>query len=36
MAIQILSNFNYPIGNIVNQELQNAQSARIAIAFLKY
>jgi len=36
MAIQILSNLNYPIGNIVNQELQNAQSARIAIAFLKY
>jgi HKD family nuclease len=36
MSIQILSNLNYPIGNIVNQELQNAQSARIAIAFLKY
>jgi len=36
MAIQILSNLNYPIGNIVNQELQNAQSVRIAIAFLKY
>lgn len=36
MAIQILSNLNYPIGNIINQELQNAQSARIAIAFLKY
>lgn len=36
MSIQILSNINYPIGNIINQELQNAQSARIAIAFLKY
>src|SRR4030066_2321118 len=36
MSIQILSNLNYPIGNIINQELQNAQSARIAIAFLKY
>ena len=30
MSIQILSNLNYPIGNIINQELQNAQSARIA------
>lgn len=36
MSIQILSNINYPIGNIINQELQNAQSARIATAFLKY
>ena len=36
MSIQILSNLNYPVGNIINQELQNAQSARIAIAFLKY
>ena len=36
MSIQILSNLNYPIGNIINQELQNAQSARVAIAFLKY
>lgn len=36
MSIQILSNLNYPIGNIINQELQNAQSARIAVAFLKY
>jgi len=36
MSIQILSNINYPIGNIINQELQNAQSTRIAIAFLKY
>jgi len=35
MSIQILSNLNYPIGNIINQELQNAKSARIAIAFLK-
>ena len=36
MAIQILSNLNYPIGNIINQELQNANSTRIAVAFLKY
>ena len=36
MSIQILSNPNYPVGNIINQELQNAQTVRIAIAFLKY
>lgn len=36
MAIQILSNLNYPIGNIIGQELQNANSAKIAVAFLKY
>ncbi len=36
MAIQILSNLNYPIGNIINQELQNANSTKIAVAFLKY
>jgi len=36
MAIQILSNLNYPIGNIINQELQNANSAKMAVAFLKY
>jgi len=36
MAIQILSNLNYPIGNIINQELQNANSVKIAVAFLKY
>ena len=36
MAIQLLSNLNYPIGNIINQELQNANSAKIAVAFLKY
>ena len=36
MAIQILSNLNYPIGNIINQELQNAQVVRMAVAFLKY
>ncbi len=34
--MQILSNLNYPVGNIINQELQNADSARIAVAFLKY
>jgi len=36
MAVQILSNLNYPIGNIINQELQNANSVRMAVAFLKY
>lgn len=36
MAIQILSNLNYPIGNIINQELQNAKIVRIAVAFIKY
>ncbi len=36
MAIQLLSNLNYPIGNIINQELQNANSAKMAVAFLKY
>lgn len=36
MSIQILSNLNYPIGNIINQELQNAKTVRIAVAFLKY
>lgn len=36
MAIQILSNLNYPIDNIINQELQNADPAKITVAFLKY
>jgi len=36
MAVQILSNLNYPIGNIINHELQNANSVRIAVAFLRY
>lgn len=36
MAIQLLSNLNYPIGNIINQELRNANSVKIAVAFLKY
>src|SRR3989338_7879449 len=36
MAIQILSNLNYPIGNIINQELRNANSAKMVVAFLKY
>lgn len=35
-SIQILSNLNYPIGNIINQELQNASKAQIAVAFLKH
>lgn len=36
MAIQILSNLNYPIGNIVKQEMQGANNVQIAVAFLKY
>ncbi len=36
MAIQLLSNLNYPVGNIINQELQNANNVQIAVAFLKY
>ena len=36
MAIQILSNLNYPIDNIINQELQNTNSTKMAVAFLKY
>ena len=36
MAIQLLSNLNYPIGNIVKQEMQNANNVQIAVAFLKY
>ena len=34
--IQIISNLNYPIGKIINQELQNAINTQIAVAFLKY
>lgn len=36
MSIQLLSNLNYPIGNIINQELQSANNVQIAVAFLKY
>jgi len=36
MAIQILSNLNYPIGNIIKQEMQSANNVQIAVAFLKY
>ena len=36
MAIQILSNLNYPIGNIIKQEMQNANNVQIAVAFLRY
>lgn len=36
MSIQLLSNLNYPIGNIINQEMQNANNVQIAVAFLKY
>ena len=33
--IQISSNLNYPIGKIINQELQNSLETQIAVAFLK-
>jgi len=36
MSIQLLSNLNYPVGNVINQELQSANSVQIAVAFLKY
>ena len=36
MSIQLLSNLNYPVGNVVNQELQSANNVQIAVAFLKY
>lgn len=36
MRLQILSNLNYPIGNVINQELANSIQARIAVAFMKY
>ncbi len=35
-SIQILSNLNYPIGKVINQELQNSVDTQIAVAFLKY
>lgn len=34
-SIQIASNLNYPIGKIINQELQNSLETQIAVAFLK-
>ncbi len=34
--IQILSNLNFPIGKIINQELQNSKNTQIAVAFLKH
>ena len=36
MAIQIFSNLNYPIGDVVKQKMQNANKVQIAVAFLKY
>lgn len=33
--VQIVSNINYPIGKIINQELQNSLETQIAVAFLK-
>lgn len=33
--VQIVSNINYPIGKIINQELQNSFETQIAVAFLK-
>ena len=34
-SIQINSNINYPIGKIINHELQNSVDTQIAVAFLK-
>lgn len=36
MSVQLFSNLNYPIGNVINQEIQNADNIQIAVAFLKY
>lgn len=36
MKTQILSNLNYPVGEIINQELQGAQRVQIAVAFMRY
>lgn len=36
MKLQILSNLNYPIGNVIKQELENSIQARFAVAFMKY
>ena len=33
---QLLSNLNFPIGNVIKQTLQDAHSAQFAVAFLKY
>lgn len=35
MKLQVLSNINYPIGNVINFELQQANEVRIAVAFMK-
>lgn len=35
-SIQILSNLNFPIGKVINQELLNSKNTQIAVAFLKH
>ena len=35
-SVQILSNLNFPIGKVINMELQNSIDTKIAVAFLKY
>ena len=34
--MQLLSNLNYPIGDVIKQALQDAHRAQFAVAFLKY
>lgn len=34
--MQILSNLNYPVGDIIRQEMQGARRVQIAVAFLRY
>lgn len=34
-SVQILSNLNYPIGRIINQELEHSIDTKISVAFLK-
>ena len=36
MRLQILSNLNYAIGNVVNQELAASSQTRVAVAFMKH
>lgn len=35
MKLQVLSNLNYPIGNLINFEFQRAKEVHIAVAFMK-
>lgn len=34
-SVQIMSNLNYPIGKVINSELENSVDTKISVAFLK-